>query len=45
MTEEVRFYCRWCDNMKPIDDLVEIVSKTEIVTWSGCKDCYKKKPK
>ena len=45
MTEkkEGRFYCHWCDTMKPIDDLAEIVTDDEYVTWSGCRDCHKKK--
>ena len=41
--EEGRFYCNWCGEMKPIDELVEIVDNKEHVTWSGCRDCHKRK--
>ncbi len=38
-----RFYCNWCGEMKPIDELAEMVNDKEYVTWSGCRDCHKKK--
>ena len=40
--DEGRFYCHWCGEMKPIDELAENVTDDEYVTWSGCRDCHKK---
>jgi len=45
MSEEKsgRFYCQWCDKMKPIEELVEEVDENEFCTWSGCKKCHRRR--
>ena len=43
MNDEGRFYCNWCGELKPIEERREVTDETEYVTWTGCKDCHKKK--
>jgi len=43
MTDEGRFYCNWCGQLKPIEERREIADETEYVTWTGCKYCHTKK--
>jgi RNase P subunit RPR2 len=39
MSKQGRFYCKWCDRMRPIEELREEVDENEYVIWAGCKDC------
>jgi len=43
MSESVtRFYCHWCDTIKPIQERKMEKDKKGFLMWVGCSMCYKK---
>lgn len=37
---EGRFYCKWCDNMKPVSEQAQDIDDRGFVIWIGCILCH-----